>query len=226
MDITRRRFCKLTAGTISNIILTSTVNAAINDRTKNLFNQLVFENFKQYKSMNWIQNSIDHTANYGTHFLNAGNQHYFSEFYLAGICLKETMGNPYLYSHKGAIGLMQIMPKTARAMGFTPKEITCRKNQGTNDQRISIQKNINCAATYLSYVRTKIVNSYPLKDRVELSHLIIGSYFTGTGGIQGLIQQYHQFYDIPSTSPTYQYVVRVNALTKLVEENRNSFGFK
>lgn len=61
---------------------------------------------------------------------------------LASVVLVESAGNPYALSPKGARGLWQLMPDTARRYGLVVN--------GTVDERINILKSTNAAARYLS----------------------------------------------------------------------------
>lgn len=78
------------------------------------------------------------------------------------VIIHESRGNPHVVSSVGAIGLMQIMPGTARQVcGLSPEEL------------YDPYKNIECGVKYLAYLK---------KHSKDLYDMYIG-YYAGLGGI-------------------------------------------
>ncbi len=224
MEQTRREFLQtgLTLLLTTPAVASSTHQSEIN---QNHLLQRIQESYKTYHKAPWIHDAIKRVSTYAKHFETAEDQHQVSKYYLAGICMKETMGNPYLISSKGALGLMQVMPSTARGMGYTPQQIFARKNSPQTQQQTAIKSNIHCAAKYMNYTRTKIMQTYPEKTRPELGLLTIAAYAGGLGTVQDIMRRTPHFTNLSNDSALHKYVIRVNALTQLVSENRHLFGY-
>ncbi len=227
MEITRRNFLQISTATSLTYLLENSAHATpksdTTDKTRML--QRIQEARDTYNRAPWIHQALQRVAQQSEYFTHAEQTHKVSRFYLAGICMKETMGVPYLISNKGALGIMQVMPGTAEAMGFPPHTIYATKNKSTLTQKSATKNNILCAAKYLAYSRNKIVETYPSKPRSEQGFMTLAAYAGGLGTLTRIMQYTPHFSNLPNTSALHQYVVRVNALTMLVEENRNLFGF-
>ena len=80
------------------------------------------------------------------------NNYQINSYLIASVICVESSFNSSVVSHKGAIGLMQIMPQTA-------KWICNKKGENYNEQTLfSPEKNIDIGTYYLKYLLTKFKN--------------------------------------------------------------------
>jgi membrane-bound lytic murein transglycosylase D len=92
---------------------------------------------------------------------------------MAAIILRESGGSVAALSAKGARGLWQLMPDTARRYGLTVDE--------TLDERLDVEKSTVAAARYLKDLMTQF-RSWPL---------VLAAYNVGEHGLQRAIDRSH-----------------------------------
>lgn len=83
---------------------------------------------------------------------------------ILGVIHKESSGNPRALSSAGAMGLMQLMPATARGIGFT----------GPLSKLFEPETNVKYGTLYLS----ELLSSYPLKMSLQ-RYYAGGKYWLG-----------------------------------------------
>ena len=116
----------------------------------------------------------------------AANKYNVDPALILAFMAQESRGNPKAVSSVGAIGLMQIMPSTARRV--------CRYD--VKDLYNPI-KNIDCGAKLIAY----------LKGRVETVQDIIASYYAGEKAYR--YRKKYGRYPSWGKPPTYRYVAEV-----------------
>jgi hypothetical protein len=104
------------------------------------------------------------------HMRDAAKTHNVDFELLQAIIVAESGFDPLAVSPKGAIGLMQIMPDTARRFGVNDD-----KKKSVEDKLRDPKTNINTGAKYLR----KLINMFP--GKLELA---IASYNAGEGAVQ------------------------------------------
>ena len=86
---------------------------------------------------------------------------------------QESRFNPTAKSHAGAVGLMQLMPGTARDMGLIVNENT--------DERYNVEKNIEAGVKYIATYILPQLKKRNLDGDIEL---VIAAYNAGAGRVK------------------------------------------
>lgn len=122
---------------------------------------------------------------------------------LALIPMIESDFDPATHSHKGAKGIWQFMPETARDLGL--------KRSTSFDERISIEPSTKAALKYLSYL-----NKFFKDDWV----LALAAYSSGENKIQRLIRQQktRNFWRLRTPQETKNYVPKILALAEVIKD--------
>lgn len=102
-------------------------------------------------------------------FKEAGNKYGFDWRLLAAVAYVESHFKADTRSWAGALGLMQVMPRTARSMGYSPDEMS------------NPVKNVDVAARTLSDLDKMLQKRIP--DRAQRLNFILASYNSGPGHI-------------------------------------------
>ncbi len=78
------------------------------------------------------------------------NQHNLAPDLIAALILQESGGNPQAYSHSGAVGLMQVMPRDGLAAEFICGNGPCFKNRPTIKQLKDPEFNVSYGTRMLA----------------------------------------------------------------------------
>jgi len=116
---------------------------------------------------------------YGTEIRNAARKHNVSEALLAAVITVESLGKSKAVSHKGAQGLMQLIPATAKRFGVT--------------NAFDPAQNIAGGATYLSWLLNEFRGD---------ALLALAGYNAGEGAVR-------KNKGVPPYAETRDYVVKV-----------------
>lgn len=120
----------------------------------------------------------------------AACDHGIDRFLLTALIKQESNFDPEVRSSKGAVGLCQFMPATAREMGLRVDDEV--------DERLDPKKSIDAAAAYLAKIKkwvSGMVGQYETR-------LMLASYNGGFGNVK-------KFGDVPPFSETQKYVARI-----------------
>lgn len=93
---------------------------------------------------------------------------------LTALIYQESMFNPNTKSWRGATGLMQLMPRTAKSYGIQPEEL------------VVPEKNITAGTQHLVMLENHWKNE--LTDSLEIIKFTLGSYNVGLGHVQDAIR--------------------------------------
>lgn len=129
---------------------------------------------------------------------------------LQAVPVIESAYNPYALSYAGALGLWQLMPRTARHLGI-------KKNKGVDGRR-DVERSTQAAATYLMHLREKFGN-WPLA---------IAAYHLGPGAVHHRLHKKpwvpaDGLSKMPVPTVTREYVAHVLGLAALLHAGTLSF---
>jgi len=93
---------------------------------------------------------------------------------LAALIYKESMFNPKTKSWRGAVGLMQLMPQTAKSYGVQPIELQ------------NPEKNLTAGTRHLEMLENHWKEQ--IKDSLEIIKFTLGSYNVGLGHVEDAIR--------------------------------------
>lgn len=151
------------------------LNAFINQtRQGTLIGNILFERY--YENQQWIKNPIteeglEQLSNYRPLFERYGEEFGFDWRFLAALVFQESGFDPKAKSHRGARGLMQLMPETAAEVGV----------KNLDDPA----DNIRGGAAYLAFLREHFVNDPEIPEH-ERERLILAAYNAGPGRLREL----------------------------------------
>lgn len=126
---------------------------------------------------------------YGELIYAAGRRYSLNPALVAAVARTESAFNPQAVSAKGARGIMQLMPATARQFGIEGEEA------------FDPAKNIDAGARYLDYLARRFDSRLPL---------ILAAYNSGIGTVE-------RYGDIPPYQETHDYLRRVYSVLGLDE---------
>ena len=86
---------------------------------------------------------------------NNAIEHQIDPDLLAALILQESAGDPLAYSHSGAVGLMQVMPRDGIAKRFTCKNGPCFSNRPTIEELQQPEYNVAYGTKMLVNLLTK-----------------------------------------------------------------------
>ena len=152
----------------------------------------------QNKSAKWLQSSPDYTAS-KIYLQEAANKHGISFELLQAISATESGFKKNVVSPKGAVGLMQVMPDTAKRFGLKDQ-----KNAPVESLLKEPSINLEIAAKYLNYLAKLFPN------RLDL---ILASYNAG----EGAVAKYGN--KIPPYKETQNYVKTISNLLVFFQNN-------
>ncbi len=114
------------------------------NRKGSLLGNILFKRY--YQNEEWIKNPLTAEANtqmaqFGSLFRKYGEKYNFDWLMLAAVAFQESGLDPKKRSRAGAIGLMQIRPQTAQAVGVS--------------DLYNVENNIHAATKYLDLIRTR-----------------------------------------------------------------------
>lgn len=112
-----------------------------------------------------------------------GHEHGIDPDLLAALILQESGGNPAAYSHSGAVGLMQVMPKDGLAAAFMCQNGPCFKNRPAIAELEDPDFNVSYGTKMLAGLIAKYGNlrdalkSYgPMDVGYRYSDIVLGLY--------------------------------------------------
>lgn len=131
--------------------------------------------------LRWIAEEHPPKAPYGELFLEAGQRFQLNPHLLSAMARAESAYDPQALSHKGARGLLQLMPATAERFGV-------RRNELYDPRR-----NVEAAARYLDFL---------IREFDGELDLVLAAYNAGEGNVR-------KYAGVPPFRETQNYIRRV-----------------
>ena len=135
-----RRKLLITALTIGGILVLTKISHAYPFPLKNKDKLIQILRYKYHLT----QKQIDTIIELLPYIIEVSHKYGIDPSITLAVILQESRGNPIIVSWAGAIGLMQIMPSTARKICGLSKE-----------ELFNPYKNIECGVKYLAYLKKK-----------------------------------------------------------------------
>lgn len=114
------------------------------------------------------ESSMNRISSYDMIMRSAADSSHFDWELLSAIAFQESRFNEDVRSHRGAVGLMQIMPRTARQMGY--------ETDSLDDPRVSVEIALKLLHTIEGTFR--FPSTMPQSDRLKV---ILAAYNAGPG---------------------------------------------
>ena len=159
------------------VLLERLNNFVKNNKEGTLMGNMLFKRY--YENTNWIVDPITTQRRkkldkYKDLFRKYGDMYDIDWIFLAALSFQESRLNQNIKSNRGAVGLMQIKPSTARD-----------KNIGIDNVTKSVENNIHAGTKYLSFIRERYFSD-PEIDEFNQINFTIASYNAGPAKIQQL----------------------------------------
>ncbi|MEO1084335.1 MAG: lytic transglycosylase domain-containing protein [Acidobacteriota bacterium] len=120
---------------------------------------------------------------YGDEILAVSKRHGLNPDVIAALIYAESSFRPEVVSHKGAQGLMQLMPATAARFGLRAEEV------------FEVEKNLDAGARYLRWLADRFDDDLPL---------VLAGYNAGEGAVD-------RYGGVPPYRETVAYVEKITA---------------
>jgi membrane-bound lytic murein transglycosylase MltF len=131
---------------------------------------------RYYENTRWIQNPLSETSRRKLEQYHALFQKYSAEYsfdwlLIAALAYQESRLNPKKKSHRGAVGIMQIKPSTAKD-----------KNVGI-DNVYKLENNVHAGVKYLAFLRDRYFSSPDIEPGASV-HLSLAAYNAGPARVR------------------------------------------
>jgi len=131
---------------------------------------------RYYENTRWIQNPLSDTARdklekYHALFQKYADEYEFDWLLIAAMAFQESRLNPKKNSPRGAVGLMQIKPSTAKDKHVAIKDVYTDEN------------NVHAGVKYLAFLRERYFSSPDIDEGASL-HLSLAAYNAGPAKVR------------------------------------------
>ena len=156
----------------SNPELKSAINRFLKREYRGEFYNVIYKRY--FKDPRKIRRHIETLASntlelspYDATVKRYAEQYHFDWRMIVAMMYQESQFDPEARSFAGAVGLLQILPRTARQLGFTELE--------------DPETNIHAGVRYLDWVRDRFEEDLPVRDRMWFT---LASYNVGAGHVR------------------------------------------
>jgi len=148
-------------------------------RTGTTLGNVLFKRY--YENTRWIENPLSETAKdklekYNALFQKYADEYDFDWLLIAAIAFQESGLNPKKKSHRGAVGIMQIKPSTAKDKHVRIKDV------------YKLENNIHAGVKYLAFIRKRYFNTPEFKDGAGV-HFSLAAYNAGPAKVRRMREQ-------------------------------------
>ena len=131
---------------------------------------------RYYENTRWIQNPLSESARdrlekYHALFQKYANEYKFDWLLVAALAFQESRLNPKKKSPRGAVGLMQVKPSTAKDKNIRIKDIN------------KVDNNIHAGVKYLAFLRDRYFSS-PKIEPGSRDHFTLAAYNAGPAKVR------------------------------------------
>ncbi len=145
-----------------------------NHRKGTTLGNVLFKRY--YENTRWIANPLSDTAQEKLEKYNALFQRYAEEYdfdwlLIAALAFQESRLNPNKKSHRGAVGIMQVKPSTAKDKNIGIKNVT------------KLENNIHAGVKYLAFLRDRYFTTPEIKRAASI-HFSLAAYNAGPARVR------------------------------------------
>jgi membrane-bound lytic murein transglycosylase MltF len=131
---------------------------------------------RYYENTRWIKNPLSETAQkklerYNALFKKYADEYEFDWLLIAALAFQESGLNPKKKSHRGAVGLMQIRPSTAKDKHVRIKDI------------YELENNVHAGVKYLAFLRDRYFTSPEIQEGASI-HFSLAAYNAGPARVR------------------------------------------
>lgn len=131
---------------------------------------------RYYENTRWIANPLSDTAQEKLEKYNALFQRYADEYdfdwlLIAALAFQESRLNPNKKSHRGAVGIMQVKPSTARDKNIGIRNVS------------KLENNIHAGVKYLAFLRDRYFTTPEIKRAASI-HFSLAAYNAGPARVR------------------------------------------
>ncbi len=143
-------------------------------RKGTLLGNVLFKRY--YENTRWISNPLSDTAQqklekYHTLFRRYADEYDFDWLLIAALAFQESRLNPTKKSHRGAVGIMQIKPSTAKDENIAIENIS------------KLENNVHAGVKYLAFLRDRYFSSSEI-SRAASIHFALAAYNAGPAKVR------------------------------------------
>jgi membrane-bound lytic murein transglycosylase MltF len=131
---------------------------------------------RYYENTRWIKNPLSETAQeklgtYHALFQKYADEYEFDWLLIAALAFQESGLNPKKKSHRGAVGIMQIKPSTAKDKHVRIKDV------------YELENNVHAGVKYLAFLRDRYFTSPEIKNGASI-HFSLAAYNAGPARVR------------------------------------------
>ena len=145
-----------------------------NHRQGTMLGNVLFKRY--YENTRWITNPLSDTARkklekYHSLFQRYADEYDFDWLLIAAIAFQESKLNPDKKSKRGAIGIMQVLPSTAKDKNIAIKNIN------------NLENNVHAGVKYLAFLRDRYYTSPDIAEGAGI-HFSLAAYNAGPAKVR------------------------------------------
>ena len=131
---------------------------------------------RYYENTRWIKNPLSETSQnkleqYHALFRKYANEYDFDWLLIAALAFQESGLNPKKKSHRGAVGIMQIKPSTAKDKNVSIKDV------------YKLENNVHAGVKYLAFLRDRYFTNSEIREGASI-HFSLAAYNAGPARVR------------------------------------------